>query len=142
MDVVQTALFTDLRSSSRVETFQPEVWLKTRAVRDRFQVFQNDCDLERGGEPLEDAVIFMSVQAIIDKSTEYNDVLTKDAKIELRWQKVSHYFCFVTGLVSSQKARGGIWSHFGNEFGELKHLCGLALRVLVSFSGDILLGSC
>ncbi|EPE25171.1 hypothetical protein GLAREA_11752 [Glarea lozoyensis ATCC 20868] len=111
MDEVRAALFSNLRSSSKVETFQPEVLLKTGAVRERFRVFQNDCDLESGSDPLEDAVIFMSVQTIIDKSTEYSVALTKDVKIELRWQKVSHYIWFVTGL-------------------ELKHLCVLALRVL------------
>ena len=108
-----------------------EAWLTKHPVRDRFKIFLHDCHQE-GEPPLDDAVILMSVQVILDESCEFRDVLTKETKVELRWQKVSHYIWFVTGLVTSQKGRGGIWRSSGDGPEDLKKLCGIALQVLVS----------
>jgi hypothetical protein len=91
----------------------------------------NDC--HRGGrEPLDDAVILMSVQVLLDDSHVFSDILSRESKNELDWEKVCHYIWFVTGLVRSQKAWTGLWNTSGKDYADLKALCTLALHVLVS----------
>jgi hypothetical protein len=126
----RTSLCEDLGFVTTNDCSQLEAWLASRLVRDRFKVFKADCC--EGQAPLGHAVPYMSTQALLDDSNQFSDILTKESKIELNWDKVTHYIWFVTGLVRSQRTRHLIWSNSGSEYGDLKGLCLLALRVLVS----------